>query len=86
MKFEELFKDHATIKEAFIIDQLQEYMDLSDPSNPRWINQVRLRLQEKKDWEEKVREAIDKFYYSINKTDTTFENKISDLKQELGLK
>ena len=80
MKFEELFKDHATIKEAFIIDQLQEYMDLSDPSNPRWINQVRLRLQEK------VREAIDKFYYSINKTDTTFENKISDLKQELGLK
>ena len=44
-------EDYATIKEAFIIDELQKYMDLSNPSEPKWVENVRLRLQEKKDWE-----------------------------------
>jgi hypothetical protein len=46
-----LLRDYATIKEAFIIDELQKYMDLSNPSEPKWVENVRLRLQEKKDWE-----------------------------------
>ena len=47
-----LIQDTNTIKEAFIIDELQSYMDLSDTSNPKWIKPVRVRLQEKKDWEQ----------------------------------
>ena len=41
-----LCKDEATLKEAFIIDELQKYMDLSNPSKPEWIGKVRLRLKE----------------------------------------
>jgi len=62
-----LIHDIATIKEAFIIDELQSYMDLSDPSNPKWIEPVRLRLQEKEDWKRRVKEAISKhFVIGIN--------------------
>ena len=53
-----LLQDAATIKEAFIVDELQSYMDLSDPSNPIWIQPVRVRLQEKRDWEQRQREVI----------------------------
>jgi len=55
-----LLKDVATLKEAFIIDELQSYMDLSDPSNPTWSQAVRLRLLEIQDYKQKVREVIDK--------------------------
>jgi hypothetical protein len=51
-------KDIATAREAFIIDELQKYMDLTNPSEPKWINSVRLRLQEKEDWKNKVRDVI----------------------------
>ena len=61
-----LIKDHATIKEAFIIDELQSYMDLKDPSNPKWVTPVRVRLQEKKDWKQKASEAIIKHIMGSN--------------------
>jgi hypothetical protein len=51
-------KDVATAREAFIIDELQKYMDLSNPSEPKWIESVRLRLQEKEDWKNRVRDVI----------------------------
>jgi len=53
-------KDIATIKETFIIDELQKYMDLSNPSEPKWIEPVRLRLQEKEDWKIQCKKAIEK--------------------------
>jgi len=53
-----LLRDYATIKEAFIIDELQKYMDLSNPSEPKWVENVRLRLQEKKDWEIEKEQAL----------------------------
>ena len=56
-----LIKDHATIKEAFIVDELQSYMDLKDPSNPKWVTPVRVRLQKKKDWEQKIKDYFNKF-------------------------
>ena len=53
-----LLQDISTIKEIFIIDELKSYMDLSDTTNPKWVQPVRVRLQEKKDWESKVVQAI----------------------------
>lgn len=61
-----LIKDHATIKEAFIIDELQSYMDLKEPSTPKWVNPVKVRLQEKKDWESKASEVIKKHIIGSN--------------------
>ena len=61
------------------IKQVGEYLGCNQKELWSEISEICLDKQ-------KVRDAIDKFYYSINKTDTTFENKISDLKQELGLK
>ena len=52
-----LLQDSNTIKEAFIIDELQSYMDLKDPSNPKWVKPVRVRLQEKGDWKRELLEA-----------------------------
>ena len=57
-----LLQDVSTIKEVFIIDELQAYMDLSDTANPKWVQPVRVRLQEKNDWEQRVREAIIRHY------------------------
>jgi hypothetical protein len=53
-----LIKDSAIAKEAFIIEELQKYMDLSNPSEPKWIGLVRLRLQEKEDWKNRVRDVM----------------------------
>ena len=53
-----LLKDVATIKEAFIIDELKSYMDFTNPSKPVWTKEVRLRLQEKKDWEFNLKQSI----------------------------
>lgn len=55
-----LIQDIVTMKEAFIIEELQAYMDLSDPANPKWVVPVRLRLQEKKDWKKQVAGVIEK--------------------------
>ena len=85
-----LIKDVATIKEAFIIDELQSYMDLSDPSNPFWVTPVRVRLQEKKDWEMKVKNAIEKVRQSLdfkhdphNSAESDYT--LRDLEKELGI-
>lgn len=48
----ELIKKSAEFNECFIFETLQDYMDLSDPSNPKWISNVRLRM-----WE--ISEAVD---------------------------
>jgi len=56
----DLIVSKEVLKEAFIIDELQAHMDLKDPANPKWIEPVRLRLQEKKDWEDNARYAIKK--------------------------
>ena len=80
-----LISDNATIKEAFIFEELQSYMDLSDPANPKWITPVKLRLQEKKDWEENVKAAIEK----LEDKDITGDHygciEATDLIAELGL-
>jgi len=73
-----LIQDIATIKEAFIIDELQSYMDLKDPSNPKWAQLVRVRLQEKKDWEQRVKGAIENANY-IEGFD------VDQFKKEIGL-
>jgi len=56
---ETLLKDVATVKEAFIIDELQKYMDLTQKP-PVWVEPVRLRLQEKDDWKRQCEYAIEK--------------------------
>jgi hypothetical protein len=56
---ETLLKDVATVKEAFIIDELQKYMDLTK-NPPTWVEPVRLRLQEKEDWKREVKQVIEK--------------------------
>jgi hypothetical protein len=56
-----LQQDTALIKEVFILDQLQSYMDLKDPANPKWVQPVRLRLQEKGDWKSTLRSDIETF-------------------------
>jgi hypothetical protein len=50
------------IKEAFIIEELQKYVDTSDPPKLVWNEQVRVRLQEKKDWQQQLLRALDEFY------------------------
>lgn len=54
-----LTKDSATVKEAFIIDELQKYMDLTK-NPPVWVEPVRLRLQEKEDWKRITIDIINK--------------------------
>lgn len=52
-----LLRDHATIKEAFIVEQLQGYMDLTT-SPPTWVESVKLRLQEKEDWVKEIQSRV----------------------------
>jgi len=63
-KFEEAIKDfalkHQKEMEKVIISELKEkFLDTTD-GIIKWNCEVRLRLQERKDWEDKVREAIEK--------------------------
>lgn len=59
-----LIKEQATIREIFIIDELQKYMDFQKTNDGElkifWNEPVRLRLQEKKDWKESVRTELNK--------------------------
>jgi len=48
---------------------------------PELIDLMKTHCLDKK----KVIEAIDKFYYSFNRTDTKFELAVDKLKKELGL-
>ena len=41
-----LIKKSAEFEESFIFERLQEYMDLSDPTNPKWNSNVRIRMVE----------------------------------------
>lgn len=77
----ELMKDHLTLKEAFIIEQLQGYMDLSK-NPPVWIEPVRLRLQEKEDWKRQVKNVINKCW---EERSTDFEDLKITLLKELNL-
>ena len=64
MNFQEetnkLIAESTTAKDIFILEQLQSYMCFTPPSTITWNEPVRLRLQEKKDWEERARQAIRK--------------------------
>ena len=41
-----LINETANSKENFIFEEMQQYMDLTDLSNPKWTNNVRLRMIE----------------------------------------
>lgn len=41
-----LIKKSFELKENFVFEKLQEYMDLSDPLNPKWTENVRIRMLE----------------------------------------
>ena len=73
-----LLKDVETGREAFVLEELQSYMDLKDSANPVWITPVRLRLQEKKDWENKVKEAIQKTENALFKDEDEYGMLICD--------
>lgn len=53
-----LYEDHFTLREAFIIEQMKGYMVENPDGSYSWSEQVKLRLQEKKDWEEKLKELF----------------------------
>lgn len=80
-----LINDHATIKEAFIIDELQSYMDLSNPSKPLWTTPVRLRLKELNEHKQKVKEVYNKFYKMTTKYHDILDEAHEYFIKELGL-
>ncbi len=51
-------ENSAAIREAFIIEELQSYMDVSNPSKPTWVERVKLRLQEKEDWKREIEDKL----------------------------
>ena len=87
-KVNELLKDHATIKETFIIDQLQTYMVGNKKGGMDWVEPVRLRLQEKEDWKREVENAIDKVsnYARMREDISGCIRFATDIKKELNLK
>ena len=80
-----LLRDVATVKEAFIIDELQKYMDLSNPDNPKWVESVRLRLQDKEDWKNRVRQVLRKYLVSEYEDQSVELAEYRDILKELGL-
>jgi hypothetical protein len=75
-----LLKDHFTLKEAFLVEELQGHMIQNVDGTYSWSQEVKLRLQEKKDWEEKLKELFAELYRKagccddsgFNETDTAF--------------
>lgn len=41
-----LINKSSEVEESFIFERLQNYIDFSDSKNPKWINNVRLRMLE----------------------------------------
>jgi hypothetical protein len=64
MSFEEEVKQISSLiassKEIFIIEELKKYTTYNYKGELIWCEPVKLRLQEKNDWEQRVKEAIEK--------------------------